>query len=111
MSIARQAPSARQGPSLSKPRWDGNRVMFEIDVAGEIVSCAISRAALQEAGGNRHFAAADLLRYFMQSRARIEAIAAAKYTLRPDSVYGVVSIWADDLDEPPAVANAAVQCA
>jgi len=120
--IRRASPAGRietmstegQGPSLAKPRWDGNRVVFEIDVGGEVVSCAISRAALQEAGGNRHFAAADLLRYFMQSRARIEAIAAAKYELQPDSVYGVVSLWAEDLDEPaaPAVADvAAVQVA
>jgi hypothetical protein len=91
-----------QKPSLAKPRWDGSRVVFEIDVGGEAVTCAISRAALQEVSGHRHFSAADLLRCFAGIREQIEAIAQVKFTSRPDSVCGILSIWADDIDDPPA---------
>lgn len=39
--------------SVARPRWDGSRVLFEIEVAGRPVACAISRAALQELSGRR----------------------------------------------------------
>jgi hypothetical protein len=86
-------------------RWDGNRVAFQIEVGGKAVPCAISRSALQDLGGYRHYSGADLLRCFSNARPRIEAIAAEKFSARPQSVYGVVSIWADDLDDPPVLAK------
>ena len=91
-----------QNPALSKPRWDGSRVLFEIEVGGQPVMCAISRGALQELSGRRHFASTDLLRCFLEARPRIEELAVGKINGRPDSVSGIVSIWADDMDSPPA---------
>jgi len=88
--------------SLSKPRWDGSRVLFEIEVAGEAVPCAISRSALQNLSGRRHFASADLLRGFATARAQIEEIAAGKFRASPESVSGIVSIWDDDVDTAPS---------
>jgi Protein of unknown function (DUF1488) len=92
---------AKQKASISKPRWDGSRVLFEIEAAGNRVACAISRSALQDLSGRRHFASTDLLRCFTEARPQIEAIAASKFKARPESVSGIVSIWADDVDEPP----------
>lgn len=93
--------AANQKAVLSRPRWDGARVLFEIEAAGEAVPCAISRSALQELSGRRHFASTDLLRCFVGARVRIEEIAASKFKARPESVSGIVSIWADDIDDPP----------
>ncbi len=95
--------SSGQAPNLAKPRWDGSRVVFEIDVAGQAVACAISRSALQDVSGMRRFAPADLLRGFGEARGRIEEIAAAKFRSNPESASGFVSIWTDDIEDlvPP----------
>jgi hypothetical protein len=96
--------------SLLHPRWDGSRITFEIMEAGEPVRCAISRAALQDLTGHRHFKSADLLRCFMEARERIEAIAAVKSRSRPQGATSIVSVWADDVDdvdEPPTTPAAA----
>jgi hypothetical protein len=87
--------------STVEPRWDGTRVIFQIEVAGELVDCAISRSALQDLGGYRHYTPADLLRCFANARPRIEAAAAQKFAAQAQSVYGVVSIWSDDLEDAP----------
>jgi len=88
--------------SLSKPRWDGRRVLFDIAVLGERVPCAISQGALQTINGRRHFKPIELLRHFMQSREQIEALATTIFQLRPTNVTGIVSIWEDDVDDPPS---------
>jgi hypothetical protein len=94
--------SIRHKPThAAAPRWDGTRVAFQIDVDGAMVDCAISRSALQDLGGYRHFTPADLLRCFNNARARIEAVAAEKFAAQACSVYGVVSIWSDDLEDAP----------
>ena len=95
------SPSA-QKPAISKPRWDGSRVVFEIEVEDELVACAISRSALQDISGVRRFAPADLLRGFDEVRTRIETIAANKFRINPESVSGFVSIWADDIEDTQA---------
>jgi len=98
--------AAKPKVAISPPRWDGSRVLFEIVVGGQRVACAISRGALQDVVGRRHFASADLLRGFMGARERIERIAVGMFTARPESVSGVVSIWADDIDDAPTAAVA-----
>jgi hypothetical protein len=97
--------------SVKKPRWDGSRVLFEIEVAGTPVACAISRAALQELSGRRHIASTDLLRRFADGRERIEEIAASIFAIRPESVTGTLYIWADDIDDPPPAPAVACQTA
>lgn len=91
----------QQDTSVSRPRWDGSRVIFEIEDAGQQVTCAISRGALQDISERRYFKSAELLRCFAESRGRIEAIARSKLKAMPESASGVVSIWADDVEEPP----------
>ena len=96
---------------ITTPRWDGSRVLFEIEVAGRPIACAISRAALQELSGRRHIASGDLLRRFADGRDRIERIAASIFAIRPESVTGTLHIWADDIDDPPSAPAIARQAA
>lgn len=98
-----------QKNSIPKPRWDGSRVMFEIELEGERIACAISRSALQDLSGVRRFAGPDLLKGFSDYQARIEAIAVGKVRERPESAEGIVNIWTDDIDDlaPPTQADRA----
>jgi hypothetical protein len=57
---------------------------------------------LQELSGHPHLATSDLLRRFVDSRERVEEIAARIFHITPEWVSGPVSIWADDIDDPPA---------
>lgn len=90
----------QQSIAVPRPRWDGSRVLFDIEHGGQLVACAISRGALQDLSEHRCFKAPELLKCFSDARARIEAIALAKFRAEGESVSGVVSIWADDVDEP-----------
>ena len=84
-----------------QPRWDGDRVQFAIEAEGKFIRCAISRAALQEVSGHPHLATSDLLSRFVNSRERVEEIAVRIFRIRPEWVLGPVSIWADDIGDPP----------
>jgi hypothetical protein len=101
--------SDKKASPLPKPRWDGSRVMFEIEAGGELITCAISRSALQELSGRRHFAAPELLRCFVEIRAKVEAIALHKYAVSPDSVCGILSIWEDDIEAVPVATVATTE--
>ena len=85
----------------SQPRWDGNRLAFTMTTEGKRIPCAISRSALQNLAGHTPLATSDLLGRFMDSRGRIEEIAARIFHITPEWVSGPVSIWADDIDNPP----------
>jgi Protein of unknown function (DUF1488) len=91
--------------TLAKPRWDGSRILFEIEVAGAPVACAISRSALQDLSGRKQYATADLLRCFDSFWTQIETIAVGKFRDKPESVSGIVSIWDDDIEEAAPVAD------
>jgi hypothetical protein len=91
-----------QNPSASRARWDGSRVLFEIEQDGQLITCAVSRGALQDLSERRCFKSAELLRCFEEARGRIESIAHLKFRSAGESVSGVLSIWADDLDDPAA---------
>ena len=69
-------------PLASQPRWDGNRLTFTINTEGKRIPCAISRSALQNLAGHTPLATSDLLGRFIDSRGRIEEIAAGISTLR-----------------------------
>src|SRR6476659_947764 len=91
----------------SQPRWDGNRLTFTINTEDKRIPCAISRSALQNLSVQTHLATSDLLDRFMDSRDRIEQIAARIFHITPEWVSGPVSICADDINNlPPARAFA-----
>lgn len=91
-----------QRASVSQPRRDGNRVLFAIGIEGKRIPCAISRAALQSLSGHPQVATSDLLRHFADSRDTLEEIAANIFYVTPEWVAGPISIWADDIDDPPS---------
>jgi uncharacterized protein DUF1488 len=102
--------NAGQDTSVSRPRWDGSRVIFEFDDRGQRRRCAISRGALEELTGLRHLKTTELLRCFAGARGRIETIALGKLRARPKGASGLLSIWAGDLDDlPPSCAPVAVR--
>jgi hypothetical protein len=82
------------------PRWDRNRVLFEIVEDGQVLSCAISKEALQDISDRRYAKPAELLTCFEKVRDRVEQVARAKFKIRPDSIDGLVTIWSGDLDDP-----------
>lgn len=99
---------ATRPPGSPTPRWDGRRVLFDVvQEDGRRVPCAISLTALQDLAGLRRSRPADLLACFVATRERIEAIALHKLRARRSSSAGVLSIWSEDLDPPPAEAAAA----
>ncbi|HET6804199.1 MAG TPA: DUF1488 family protein [Frateuria sp.] len=91
-----------------KPRWDGRRILFTIEIDGNGVPCAISRAALESLGDGRRLSDGDLLPSFVQSYTRIADIAAAIFSSRPDGITGITSVWADDVDDPLSASAASV---
>ena len=94
----------------SRPRWDGSRVLFEISDGAETVLCAISRAALEDLGDVRCAKTADLLRCFEAARERIERLALDKFRGRIGGATGRLSLWADDVGDPPLGGAAASAC-
>jgi hypothetical protein len=103
MNIVRELRNiADWSKSATKPKSDGTRVLFETEIDGRMVSCTISRGALQELSGCHHIASGDLLCRFEDGRDRIEQIATDIFVLRPKGVSGTLHIWADDIYDPPS---------
>lgn len=89
-------------PFGSPPRWDGQRLLFELNLeGGSCVRCAISRLALLGITGGGPFRTADLLARFVAARPRIEAAAFAKLRERTSPPLGTLHIWEDDVLDPP----------
>jgi len=80
----------------SQPRWDRNRLAFTINTEGKRIPCAISRSALQNLSRHTHLATSDLP--VMDSRDKIEEIAARIFHITPEWVSGPVSICADEIE-------------
>jgi hypothetical protein len=89
---------------VSRPRWDGHRVTFDINDGKGLIRCAISHAALLDIAGRTHLRPSELMDCFMRSRPRIESIAWAKFGNRSDRETRRVHVWSGDIDPPPATA-------
>jgi len=93
---------AKQTPDALRPRWDGRRILFEVQDAERSVACAISMNALQDMSAQRRFKPADLLAAFAELGPRIEAIALHKLRARSEAPSGLLNIWSDDIEEEAA---------
>lgn len=91
----------RDSRAISRPGWDGSRVTFQIVDRDTLVDCAISRAALLDIAQRNHLPADGWMACFLKSRARIEAIALAKFLGRSRHVGGILHIWSEDIDPAP----------
>ncbi len=87
------------GSAIAPPRWDRNRVLFEIEEGGQPIPCAVSMQALQDACGRRFHDKARLLACFDTVRPRMERIARGKLRARPHSGEHLITIWSGDVDE------------
>lgn len=95
---ARAKTAGVTAPRLAAPRWDSNRVLFEVDDGERRIECAIHRQALEEIGGRRLGGPLELLACFNKSRTRIERLALHKARVRGGSIGGPVTIWSGDLE-------------
>lgn len=88
------------------PRWDRNRVLFEIEDEGQMVPCAISLQALQDVSGRRFHDGTRLLACFGTVRSRIERAARFKLRARRHTDGHLLTIWSGDLDAAAEAAGA-----
>jgi uncharacterized protein DUF1488 len=95
---ARAKTASAPAPRLAAPRWDNNRVLFEVDDGEQHIECAIHRQALEEIGGRHLGRPLELLACFNKSRTRIERLALHKARVRGGSISGPVTIWSGDLE-------------
>ncbi|MGH7040970.1 MAG: DUF1488 family protein [Acetobacteraceae bacterium] len=91
--------SAAPGLVAAPPRWDRNRVLFEIEDDGRLIACAISLQAIQDASGRRFHDAVRLLDCFDKVRPRIERVARSKLRARPHADDHLLTVWSGDLDD------------
>ena len=94
------APPLRSS-AAAPPRWENNRVLFEIEDGEHRIECAIYRQALEEVAGRRLGRPPELLACFNTSRRRIERLALLKARAQGLSVGGPVTLWSGDLEPGP----------
>ena len=99
LAIEKRRPVVAAVPSGSASWDNAGQVLFVIDVQGERVGCAISRAALEEVGGTRCYGGAASLACFTRVRPAIELLARRKHQSNGVGIYGRVTLWTTDIDE------------
>jgi hypothetical protein len=97
-SNARTKTPSVTAPRLAAPRWDNNRVLFEIDDGEHRIECAIYRQALEEVGGRGFARPLELLACFSKSRTLIERLALHKARTQGATISGPITIWSGDLE-------------
>jgi hypothetical protein len=89
-----------------RPRWDGNRITFQITDRDTHIDCAISRAALLDIAQRSYLPADGWMACFLKARDRIEAIALTKFLGRSQDAGGILNIWSEDIDPWPPIVPA-----
>jgi Protein of unknown function (DUF1488) len=89
------------------PRWDTDRVLFEIDDGERRSPCSISREALESAGEGYKARPWQLLEAFERLWPGIEQIALAKIRATASKPAGITPISLDELNDPPPTVPAA----
>jgi hypothetical protein len=85
--------------SAPQARWDGRRVLFEVEHDGEEVPCAISSDVLRDLTARRCFKPKDVLACFVEARPQVEAIVHGKLRARITPSLMPLTIWSNDLDD------------
>lgn len=85
--------------TLLHARWDGRRVLFEVQHEGADLSCAISPDALRDLSASRCFKPADLLRVLAAHRIPVETIVLNKLRMRRSAGPGPLMLWSGDIEE------------
>ena len=80
------------------PRWDADRVLFEVDDGEHRLPCSISREALESLGSGYTARPWQLLEAFERVRPRIEQLAWTKIRSTPGDLTGLTAISVDELN-------------
>ncbi|WP_338661937.1 DUF1488 family protein [Pararoseomonas sp. SCSIO 73927] len=102
-------PAAANLVLLRSPRWLHDRVLFEVEMLGEALSCSVSKAAIQDAGGRYSNLPRDIMSEFLRLRGQIERAAITKFRQRDGAMDRTVHVWSADLDEDPDPPGTAAQ--
>jgi hypothetical protein len=84
-------------------RWDGRRVLFEMQHDGRQLPCAVSPDALRELTSRRCFKPRDVLASFVAARPQIEEIARGKLRGRATPPPMPLTVWMNDVEDHVAV--------
>lgn len=87
---------------LSKLRWEGDLLEFEVDDGSRQVACSISREALEDAGAGCRATRWVLLETFKRQHTRIAQLALQKHAKAKPSSRAVVHISTRELNHEHA---------
>lgn len=90
---------ADTGIRSSAPRWDGRRVLFDVEHGGLEVPCAISPDALRDLTMRRCFKPKDVMTCFVEARPQVEKIVHGKLRSRASPPPTPLTIWSSDVDD------------
>jgi hypothetical protein len=93
------------GNADTAARWDGRRVLFELQHGAQAVPCAISPGVLRELTSQRCFKREEVLQCFTAVRAQVEAIAHGKLRQRVAPFPMPLTIWSNDVEDYEAVSG------
>ena len=96
---------ADAGIPSSAARWDGRRVLFEVEHGGREVPCAISPDALRDLTLRRCFKPKDVLACFVEARPRVEAIVHGKLRARAGLPPTPLTVWSSDVEDHAAASD------
>ena len=92
------APDAAASPA----RWDGRRVLFDMQHELQVVPCAVSPVVLRELAPGPCFKTKDILRCFLAARSQLEAAARSKLRRRALPYPTPLTVWSSDLEDHAA---------
>jgi hypothetical protein len=83
-------------------RWDGRRVLFDVQHERQVVPCAVSPLVLRELAPGPCFKTKDILKCFVAARSQLEAAAQSKLQRRALPYPTPLTVWSSDLEDHAA---------
>ncbi|MBL6077114.1 DUF1488 family protein [Belnapia sp. T18] len=90
-------------------RWDGRRVLFDVQHDMEVVPCAVSPFVIRELVPGPCFKTQDVLKRFMAARIQIEAAVHSKLQRRVAPCPTPLTVWSSDLEDHAAAMRSAAK--
>ncbi|SDD40286.1 DUF1488 family protein [Belnapia rosea] len=90
-------------------RWDGRRVLFEVQHDMQVVPCAVMPVVIRELAPGPCFKTKDVLKCFMAARSRIEAAVHSKLQRRTIPYPTPLTVWSSDLEDHAAAIRMAAK--
>jgi hypothetical protein len=90
-------------------RWDGRRVLFDVQHDMQVVPCAVSPFVIRELVPGPCFKTEDVLKRFMAARIQIEAAVHSKLQRRVSPSPTPLTVWSSDLEDHAAAMRSAAK--